>query len=110
MALNLIDSYGSYLDLYKTLVLAGMLQCQSMITKLVSLAKYDPHHKEAIQGLQKAKVLMFYEPVRAAIFCYTMFIQSKTNPNARHIRLTRTCSLHCTSFCSQALTIQCRPL
>ncbi|KAL7511838.1 hypothetical protein ACHAXN_008783 [Cyclotella atomus] len=62
MALNLIDSYGSYLDLYKTLVLAGMLQCQSMITKLVSLAKYDPHHKEAIQGLQKAKVLMFYEP------------------------------------------------
>jgi hypothetical protein len=68
MALDLIDSYGSYLDLYKSLVLAGKLQCQSMVMKLVSLAKYDPCHREAIQGLQKAKVLLFYEPVRAAIF------------------------------------------
>lgn len=62
-ALNFVDDYGSYLDLYKSFVVAGKLQSQSMIIKLVGLAKFDPQHREAMKGLQKAKVLLFYEPV-----------------------------------------------
>eukprot|EP00804_Cyclotella_cryptica_P006899 CCRYP_007058-RE/>CCRYP_007058-RE protein AED:0.02 eAED:0.02 QI:90/1/1/1/1/0.75/4/1519/1084 len=62
----LVDAYGSYLDLYKTLVFAGKLKSQALIQKLVGLAKFDPQHREAMKILQKAKVLLFYEPVRLA--------------------------------------------
>jgi hypothetical protein len=62
-ALSLVDAFGSYLDLYKTLVFAGNLKSQALVKKLVGLAKFDPQHREAMKVLQKAKVLLFYEPV-----------------------------------------------
>lgn len=62
-ALELIDEYGSYLDLNKTLVFAGKLQSQSIVKKIVELAKFDPQHKEAMKRLESAKMLLFYESV-----------------------------------------------
>ena len=66
-ALVLIDTYGSYLDIHKALVLAGKLQSRPIIDKLLSVAKFDPQHGEALKGLQRAKTLLFYEPVSTRI-------------------------------------------
>jgi len=62
-AADLIDAYGSYLDIYKCLVFAGKLRSKRLVDKLVGVAKYDYQHKEAVKALRKAKVLVFYEPV-----------------------------------------------
>ncbi len=62
-ALALIDAYGSYLDVYRCLVLAGKLHSKVLVDKLLGVAKYDSHHKEAVKALRKAKVILFYEPV-----------------------------------------------
>ncbi|KAL7550964.1 hypothetical protein ACHAWF_014168 [Thalassiosira exigua] len=61
-AAALIDEYGSYLDIYKCLVSVGRLHSQRLVDKLVAVARYDCQHKEALKALQKAKVLLFYEP------------------------------------------------
>ena len=62
-AATFIDKYGSYLDIYKCLIIAGKLHSKTLIDKLVNVAKYDSSHKEAAKALRKAKVLLFYEPV-----------------------------------------------
>ena len=62
-AATFIDKYGSYLDIYKCLVLAGKLHSKILADKLVGVAKYDSRHKEVVKSLKKAKVLLFYEPV-----------------------------------------------
>lgn len=61
-AADLIDKYGSYLDIYKCLVLAGKLHSKVLVDKLVSVSKYDSQHKEAVKTL-RTKSLLFYEPV-----------------------------------------------
>ena len=58
-----VDAYGSYLDIYKCLVIAGKLHSKLLVDKLVGVAKYDPQHREAMKALQKAKTILFYEPV-----------------------------------------------
>ena len=70
-AAALIDAYGSYLDLYECLKFAGILRSKLLIDKLVNVAKHDSHHKEAVKTLQRAKVLLFYEPVGLCpCFCW----------------------------------------
>lgn len=58
-----IDEYGSYLDIYKCLVFAGKRRLKRIVDGLVGVAKFDAQHKDALKALQKAKVLLFYEPV-----------------------------------------------
>lgn len=62
-AAELIDAYGSYLSLYECLLSAGRSHSKLLVDKLINVAKYDVQHKEAVKALQKAKVLLFYEPV-----------------------------------------------
>ena len=62
-AATFIDKYGSYLDIYKCLILAGKLHSKILVDKLVDVAKYDSRHKEAVKSLKKTKILLFYEPV-----------------------------------------------
>ena len=59
-----IVAYGSYLDIYKCLLFAGQMHSKLLIDKLVGVAKYDSQHKEAMKALQKAGILLLYEPVR----------------------------------------------
>lgn len=66
-ALDFVDTFGSYLDLYNTLVVSGNIESQPLAHKLVSLAKFDPQHREAMKGLQNAKILLFYEPVSSDV-------------------------------------------
>lgn len=47
-------------------MLAGKLQSQSIMKKIVDLAKFDPQHREAMKRLESAKMLLFYEPVSAS--------------------------------------------
>ena len=61
-AADLIDKYGSYLDIYKCLVLAGKLHSKVLVDKLVSVSKHDSQHQEAVKTL-RTKSLLFYEPV-----------------------------------------------
>jgi hypothetical protein len=67
-AAALIDAYGSYLDIYKSLVFAGKCHSKQIVDKLLGVAKYDVQHKEAVKVLQKAQDLLFYEPVGGCCF------------------------------------------
>lgn len=62
-ALALIDAYGSYIDIHACLVIAGQLHSKSIVDKLLSLAKYDSQHKEAVKVLERARTILLYEPV-----------------------------------------------
>lgn len=62
-AAKLIDTYGAYVDIYECLVSAGKIRSKLLVEKVVSVAKYDGRHAEALKALRKAKVLLFYEPV-----------------------------------------------
>mmetsp|Transcript_4757 Transcript_4757/g.9803 ORF Transcript_4757/g.9803 Transcript_4757/m.9803 type:complete len:896 (-) Transcript_4757:78-2765(-) len=61
-AAKLIDTYGAYVDIYECLVSAGKIRSKLLVEKVVSVAKYDGRHAEALKALRKAKVLLFYEP------------------------------------------------
>ena len=62
-AISLIDTYGSYLDIYKCLVFAGKAQSKVILDKLMELANYDPQHKIAMKALQnESTTLLLYEP------------------------------------------------
>ena len=99
-----IDKYGSYLDIYKCLILAGKLHSKKLVDKLVNVAKYDSRHKEAVKSLKKAKVLLFYEPVsqsshetsNATLICSYHYITLSY----------RTCCLHCSNFYQQLVQIE----
>lgn len=62
-AAMLIDTYGSYLDIFKCLVCAGKVYSKVLIDKLICLAKHDSQHKVAVKAMQKEKNLIFYKPV-----------------------------------------------
>lgn len=61
-AIDFVDTYGAYLDIYKCLKSAGKFRSGTLIKKLVEAARYDQAHKEAIKALQKPNVLLFYQP------------------------------------------------
>ncbi|KAL7464072.1 hypothetical protein ACHAXS_004408 [Conticribra weissflogii] len=61
-AAKFIDMYGSYVDIYECLVFAGKIRSKLLVDKIVSVAKFDGRHAEALKALRKAKVLLFYEP------------------------------------------------
>ena len=67
-ATALIEEYGSYLDIYKCLVSAGKLRSKTLVDKVVNVARYDIQHREAVKALQKAKTILFYEPVSPLVF------------------------------------------
>ena len=62
-AIDFVDTYGAYLDIYKCLKSAGKFRSETLIKKLVEAARYDPAHKEAIKALRKTNVLLFYQSV-----------------------------------------------
>lgn len=96
----LIDEYGSYMNLYECLLTAGKLQSQGLIDKLVGVGKYDAHHKEAVKALQKAKGLLFYEPVslRALINNHFLFSSPRTSSHSHSVWIIRKCFLLSTNF------------
>ena len=97
-AATFIDKYGSYLDIYKCLILAGKLHSKTLVDKLVNVAKYDSRHKEAVKSLKKAKVLLFYEPVSQSyhVLC-ALFNATLIAHTILHFTY-RTCCLHCSNF------------
>ncbi len=97
-ALAFIDTYGSYIDIYKCLVIAGESHSRAIVDKIVCLAKYDSHHQEAVKALQRAKTFLFYEPVRSMQLRHATVIHcSRTNPPLYNI-LQRRCYQPCSTF------------
>ena len=62
-AIDFVNTYGAYLDIYKCLKSAGKFRSVKLIKKLVEAARYDPVHKEAVKAIQKTNELLFYQPV-----------------------------------------------
>lgn len=59
--IDFITSYGAYLDLNPCLISAGNLRLESVIHKLLEIAKYDLHHKDAMGILSKKGTLALYK-------------------------------------------------
>jgi tRNA isopentenyl-2-thiomethyl-A-37 hydroxylase MiaE len=65
-AVAFVERYGSYLKLPMCLAYAAFLRSEEVISKLLSLAKHDLRHQEALLETAKANTLVLYEPVRIA--------------------------------------------
>jgi hypothetical protein len=63
-ALEFVDLYGAYLKLPMALAYASFLRSESVVAKLLELAKHDPRHLEALKDISKVNSLVLYEPVR----------------------------------------------
>lgn len=62
-ALAFVDLYGAYLKLPMALAYASFLRSESVVAKLLELAKHDPRHLEALKDISKVNSLVLYEPV-----------------------------------------------
>jgi hypothetical protein len=62
-ALEFVDMYGAYLKLPMALAYASFLRSESVVAKLLELAKHDPRHLEALKDISKVDSLVLYEPV-----------------------------------------------
>ena len=60
-----MGEYGSYLKLDTCFAYAAVLQADSVVDILLSIAKYDPRHREVIKQTSKSVSMVFYEPVRS---------------------------------------------
>jgi hypothetical protein len=59
-----LGEFGSYLKLDTCLAYASALKFEAVVDLLLSIAKYDPRHKEVIKHTSKSIGMVFYEPVR----------------------------------------------
>jgi hypothetical protein len=58
-----LGEFGSYLKLDTCLAYASALKFEAVVDLLLSIAKYDPRHKEVIKQTSKSIGMVFYEPV-----------------------------------------------
>lgn len=58
-----MGEYGSYLKMDTCLAYAAVLKADSVVDILLSIAKYDPRHREVIKQTSKSTSMVFYEPV-----------------------------------------------
>jgi hypothetical protein len=65
--LTYLRDYGSYLRMDTCLVYSSALKATSVIDMLLSIAKHDPRHREAIKQMTKSGAMVFYEPVSSLI-------------------------------------------
>lgn len=63
-AVEFVKSYGAYLNLHLSLVSSAAFKADSVIEKLLALAKFDPRHQEVKKQLSKSNSLVLYDPVR----------------------------------------------
>jgi hypothetical protein len=67
IAVDFVKKYGAYLKLHDCLVMAAVAQARTVIETLVSLARYDLVHRDALKELAKPGALVLYEPVRRVV-------------------------------------------
>jgi hypothetical protein len=60
-----LKEYGSYLRMDTCLAYASVLKATFVIDLLLSIAKHDPRHREAMKQISKSSSMVFYEPVRS---------------------------------------------
>lgn len=58
-----LKDYGSYLRMDTCLAYASVLRATFVIDLLLSIAKHDPRHREAMKQMSKSTSMVFYEPV-----------------------------------------------
>ena len=58
-----LKDYGSYLRMDTCLAYASVLRATFVIDLLLSIAKHDPRHREAMKQMSKSTSMLFYEPV-----------------------------------------------
>lgn len=58
-----MGEYGSYLKLDTCLAYTAVLKADIAVDILLSIAKYDPRHREVIKQTSKSVSMVFYEPV-----------------------------------------------
>ena len=58
-----LKEYGSYLRMDTCLAYASVLKANFVIELLLSIAKHDPRHREAMKQMSKSTSMVFYEPV-----------------------------------------------
>lgn len=73
-----LGEYGSYLKMDTCLAYASALKFEAVVDLLLSIAKYDPRHKEVMKQTSKSTAMVFYEPVRLLCYCYRIFTHSGT--------------------------------
>jgi hypothetical protein len=77
-----LGEFGSYLKLDTCLAYASALKFEAVVDLLLSIAKYDPRHKEVIKHTSKSIGMVFYEPVRH----FRSFIENNHSPCIHHRR------------------------
>ncbi len=58
-----LKEYGSYLRMDTCLAYASVLRATFVIDLLLSIAKHDPMHRDAMKQMSKSTSMLFYEPV-----------------------------------------------
>ncbi len=62
-----LKEYGSYLRMDTCLAYASVLKATFVIDLLLSIAKHDPRHREAMKQMSKSTSMVFYEPVSSTL-------------------------------------------
>lgn len=62
-ALDFVDTYGAYLKLPMSVAYAAFLKSESVVARLLALAKHDPRHCEALKDIARPNAIVLYEPV-----------------------------------------------
>jgi hypothetical protein len=60
---DFLSDYGSYLRMDTCLSYASVLKASDVVDQLLSIAKYDPRHREAMKQMSKSMTMVFYESV-----------------------------------------------
>ena len=69
-----LKDYGSYLRMDTCLAYASVLRATFVIDLLLSIAKHDPRHREAMKQMSKSTSMVFYESVSEKIRICHLFL------------------------------------
>lgn len=58
-----VQKYGTYLQIHSCLAFSASVQADRAIDELLEVAKHDPSHRDAVNEIEKANDLTFYDVV-----------------------------------------------
>ena len=93
-----IQKYGSYLQIHSCLSFSAAVKAEAAIAELLTVASYDPSHRDAIIEIKKANTLTFYDSV--SHFRLRNSIEALSNPFFWFVVDKTICRVKAPAWCS----------
>lgn len=55
--------FGTYLQIHSCLAFSANVEAEKAVDELLTVARYDPSHRDAVREIQKGSNLTFYDAV-----------------------------------------------